>query len=106
MTTAPRPRPLLEKLKTVGGALAALNGLVVWAASFGLLTEQQSAATSATIALVPGVITTIGTLLSSFGVIKSGEQLVTPVEAPQDNAGRVLVPLDGPTRSRDIPSQR
>lgn len=103
MTATPRPRPLLDKLKTVGGALAALNGLVVWGASFGLLTEQQGAASSALIALVPGLVTAAGTVLSAFGVVKSGEPLVTPVSAPQDNEGRVLVPLAGAPRKKDIP---
>jgi hypothetical protein len=80
---ADRPRPLLAKLKSVGGALSALAGLVAWAASAGLLTVQQSAAPTAVLALVPGVITAVGALLASFGVVKSGEPLVTPVSDPK-----------------------
>jgi hypothetical protein len=92
-----RPRPLLEKLKTVGGVLAALSGLVAWGASAGLLTTQQSAASSALIALVPGVLTAVGALLASFGVVKSSEPLVTPTSDPRAEMvvdGRfTLVPL-------------
>jgi len=85
---ATRPRPILAKLKSVGGVLAALAGLVTWAASTGLLTTQQSAASSALLALVPGVITSVGALLASFGVVKSSEPLVTPLEDPR--AGMII----------------
>jgi hypothetical protein len=99
-----RPRPLMQKLRSVGGVLAALTGLVAWGTTFGLLTEQQGAATSATLALVPGVISTIGTLLTSFGVVKSGEKLVTPVSDPQDNAGsRLTASLSGMPKQRPEP---
>lgn len=105
MTTL-RPRPLLDKVKSVGGALAALTGLVSWGVSFGFLTEQQGASSSALLALIPGVIAAVGTVLTSFGVAKSSEPLVTPVSDPQDNAGCPLVPLQGATHPRDIPPQR
>lgn len=89
---AARPRPLMEKVRSVGGALAALTGLVAWGTSFGFLTEEQGGATAALLALVPGVIGAIGTVLTAFGVVKSGEKLVTPLSSPQDNRGVPLVP--------------
>lgn len=88
-----RPRPILAKLQSVGSVLAALAGLVSWAGSFGLLTTQQSAASSAALAVVPGVITAVGGLLVAFGVTKSSEPLVTPVEDPAVVIDGKLLPL-------------
>jgi hypothetical protein len=101
-----RPRPLLEKFRTVGGALAALTGLIAWGTSFGLLTEQQGAAGAALAALVPGVVSSVLALLTSFGVVKSGEQLVTPVSSPRDDQGRTLIPMRDTDFGSDVPRQR
>ena len=99
-----RPRPLMEKVRSVGGVLAALTGLVAWGTTFGFLTEQQGAAAAAALALVPGVIAAVGTLLTAFGVVRSGEKLVTPVIDPQDNAGnRLTASLSGMPKQRETP---
>jgi hypothetical protein len=90
MDITTRPRPLLEKVKSVGGAVAALGGLVTWAGSFGLLTVQQTATSSALLALVPGAFAAVVALLASFGVARAGEPLVTPLSDPRDNSGRAL----------------
>lgn len=90
---AVRPRPILAKLQSVGSVLAALAGLVSWAGSFGLLTTQQSAASSAVLALVPGMVTAVGALLVAFGVTKSSEPLVTPVSDPAIVVDGTLLPL-------------
>lgn len=87
-----RPRPLMQKVRSVGGVLAALTGLVAWGTTFGFLTEEQGAASAALLALVPGVIGAVGTVLTAFGVVKSGEPLVTPVSSPRDNEGNALRP--------------
>lgn len=87
-----RPHPILDKVKTVGGALSALTGLVAWGGTYGFLTATQTGATSAFIALVPAVLAAIGAVLTSFGVGKSSEPLVTPLSDPRDNAGRTLTP--------------
>lgn len=78
-----RPRPIRDKVKTVGGAVAALGGLVTWAGTFGLLTVTQTAASSALLGLVPGALAAVIALLGSFGVAKSAEPLVTPVSDPR-----------------------
>jgi hypothetical protein len=87
-----RPHPILDKVKTVGGALSALTGLVAWGGTYGFLTATQTGATSALLALVPGVVAGIGAVLTSFGVGKSAEPLVTPVSDPRNNAGDPLRP--------------
>jgi len=92
-----RPRPLMGKVRSVGSVLAALTGLVAWGTTFGFLTTDQGAASSALLALVPGVIAAVGTVLTSFGVVKSGEPLVTPVISPQNEYGNLLVPQDPPS---------
>lgn len=83
MDISTRPRPILEKVKTVGGAVAALGGLVTWAGTFGLLTVNQTATSSALLSLVPGALAAVIALLGSFGVAKSAEPLVTPVSDPR-----------------------
>lgn len=86
-----RPHPILDKVKTVGGVLSALTGLIAWAGTYGFLTATQTGATSALIALVPGVLAAGGSVLTSFGVGKSSEPLVTPLSDPRDNAGAQLL---------------
>jgi hypothetical protein len=103
VNTTSRPRPLLDKVKSVGGALAALTGLVAWATSFGFLTEQQGAASAALLALVPGIIGAVGTVLTSFGVVKSGEKLVTPLSSPMNNEGERLIPMPRRSDRTDTP---
>jgi hypothetical protein len=98
---ATRPRPLLGKLTTVGTALSALAGLVTWAASFGLLTVQQEAATSILLAGVPGIITAVSGVLVSFGVVKSSEPLVTPISDPAIVVDGALLPLTVDTNKPD-----
>ena len=93
-----RPHPILDKVKTVGGALSALTGLIAWAGTYGFLTVTQTAATSALVALVPGVLAGVGAVLTSFGVGKSSEPLVTPVSDPQNNVGQALVSTEAPQR--------
>jgi hypothetical protein len=91
-----RPHPILDKVKTVGGALSALTGLIAWAGTYGFLTVSQTEATSALVALVPGVLAGVGAVLTSFGVGKSSEPLVTPVSDPQNNAGQALLTARDP----------
>lgn len=98
-----QPRPLLDKVKSIGGALAALTGLVSWGVTFGFLTEEQGAASSALLALVPGVIAAVGTVLTAFGVVKSGEKMVTPLSSPMNNSGEKLVPLPRRGDRTDVP---
>lgn len=101
MDISTRPRPILDKVKTVGSATAALGGLVTWAGTFGLLSVTQTAAGSALLALVPGFLTAVIALLGSFGVAKSAEPLVTPVIDPRVQVGGQLVQLvatDAPAR--------
>lgn len=93
MDISTRPRPILEKVKTVGGAVAALGGLVTWAGTFGLLTVNQTATSSALLSLVPGALAAVIALLGSFGVAKSAEPLVTPVSDPRVQVGGQLVQL-------------
>lgn len=94
MDISTRPRPILDKVKTVGGAIAALGGLVTWAGTFGLLNQTQTTASSALLGLVPGIVAAVVSLLGAFGVAKAAEPLVTPVSDPAiiDARGR-LVPL-------------
>jgi hypothetical protein len=87
-----RPRPILDKVKTVGGAVAAIGGLVSWAGAFGLLNVTQTAASSALLGLVPGIVTAVLALLSAFGVAKAAEPLVTPMTDPRNDAGVPLLP--------------
>lgn len=101
MDISTRPRPILDKVKTVGGAIAALGGLVTWAGTFGLLSVEQTAASSALLALVPGVVASVVALLGSFGVAKAAEPLVTPLSDPRDDAGRPLA-VDAVPPRRDI----
>lgn len=100
-----RPRPILAKVKTVGGAVAALGGLVTWAGSFGLLSVEQTAASSALLALVPGAFAAVVALLGSFGVARAAEPLVTPVSDPYvlDDRGRMveLIAKASPTGDKD-----
>lgn len=95
-----RPRPILDKLNSVGSVLSALGGLVAWAGTAGLLTTQQTAASAGLLAIVPGVVTAVGGWLVAFGVTKSAEPLVTPVESPRNDKGETLVPTSTPERFR------
>lgn len=83
MDISTRPRPIFEKFKSVGGALSALAGLVAYLGTFGVMTTAQTTASSAVIAAVPGVLTLLGALLASFGVVRTSEPLVTPSIDPR-----------------------
>jgi len=96
MDITTRPRPILAKVKSVGGAVAALGGLVTWAGSFGLLSVQQTAASSALLGLVPGTFAAVVALLASFGVARAAEPLVTPMADPRNDEGTALVSVAEP----------
>lgn len=87
-----RPRPILDKFKTVGGAVAFLGTLVSAAATYGVLDAAEANATNALLVGIPTFVTLVTGALSAFGVVKASEPLVTPVEDPRNNAGVHLFP--------------
>ncbi|PRY35338.1 hypothetical protein [Umezawaea tangerina] len=87
-----RPRPILDKFRTVGGAVAFLGTLVSAGATYGVLDAAEASATNAVLVAIPGAVTLVTSLLAAFGVVKTSEPLVTPVSSPQDNFGAPLTP--------------
>lgn len=87
-----RPRPVKAAADRLGAWLSFATLVVGGLAPAGvkLLTDEQASALTATLAAVPGIVGTIAVLLTAFGIRKRAEPLVTPVEDPQDNAGRKL----------------
>lgn len=91
-----RPRPLrdeatlLVKLLGVGGSLAL--ALIGW----GVLTAVQGNALVGLLGAIPGLVNAITTVLTAFGLVSRVEPLVTPISAPQNNAGQDLRPPSPP----------
>lgn len=96
-----------KKAAKVVGSITVLIGLV---AGYGLVSTDQAQAVVAAAGAVPGVILAVGTIVggvlplvatlwTAFHVKSTAVDLVTPVAAPRDNDGNVLVPqaLDVPT---------
>lgn len=88
----PRPTPLRAAFRSVGGIISLVGAAIVFLGTWGVLSADQAHAIDALLAAVPGLITLGAALLASFGVVVKAEPLVTPLEDPQDDAGRRLVP--------------
>lgn len=91
-----RPTPLRDAFRTVGGAVSVVGSVVVFFASWGVLSSEQANAANALLAAVPTVITLVTGLAASFGIVAKAEPQVTPVSNPQDNDGVRLVPATLP----------
>lgn len=100
-----RPRPILEAFKSVGSAVALIGSIVTSLVGWGVLSATQGDAVNGLLGAIPGVVALATSLLAAFGVVKSSEGKVTPVEDPRNNAGQKLVAVaaDG---SYDITSLR
>jgi hypothetical protein len=86
-----RPRPILEAFKSVGSAVALIGSIVTSLVGWGVLSATQGDAVNGLLGAIPGVIALVTALLSAFGVVKSAEPKVTPIEDPRNNAGQPLV---------------
>jgi len=109
-----RPKPITDAVKYVGSGISAVLGVVQTLVTLGVLSDQQAAqinqlgtavndaavpladASSTIVAVVGGVITIATGMLASFGVAKTAESKVTPVEDPRDANGLPLASTVGP----------
>jgi hypothetical protein len=95
MDISKRPRPILEKFKTVGGGLAVAAGSLSSLVTLGVLHQAEADSVNGVLVAGAGLFTAVMTLLTTFGVVKSAEPLVTPVVDPRDDAGNRLVAAPG-----------
>lgn len=93
---ADRPRPLREAADDVARfhALWAAAGTAI--VSGGLISAATTNLITALLGLVPGALALIATIVGAKQVARTGEQLVTPVSEPRNNAGQRLVPAPEP----------
>lgn len=87
-----RPRPILEAFKSVGSAVALLGSVITSLVGWGVLSATQGDAVNGLLGAIPGLVALVTSLLAAFGVVKSSESKVTPLQDPRDNAGQELVP--------------
>lgn len=105
-----RPKPITDAVKVVGTVVSTALGVVQTLVTLNLISSAQAEqvaqlgaavtqvtpiladSTSVIVSSVGGLITIATGVLASFGVAKTAEAKVTPVEAPVDNYGRDLVP--------------
>lgn len=87
-----RPRPILDAFKSVGSAVALLGSIITSLVGWGVLSATQGDAVNGLLGAIPGLIALATSLLAAFGVVKSSEGKVTPLQDPRNNAGQQLVP--------------
>ena len=90
-----RPRPIFDKFKTIGGGLSVTAGALSSLVTLGVLHQAEADSINGVLVAGAGLLTTVMTLLTTFGVVKSSEPLVTPVVDPRDDAGNRLVAAPG-----------
>lgn len=106
---ADRPKPISDAVKYVGSGVSALLGVVNALVVMGVISHEQAAQLDAlgyavndatfpladvattTVGVVSGLVTLVAGVLASFGVAKTAESRVTPVEDPRNNDGQRLV---------------
>lgn len=87
----PQPRPILNAIKR--GAWETILGTVLTAAvTFGVLDTGQASALDNVAAAIATLLTAVTSALAQLHVLRKAEPKVTPVAAPRDNTGVVLVP--------------
>lgn len=86
-----RPRPIMDAFKSVGTAVAFIGSVVTSLVGWGVLSATQGDAVNGLLGAIPGAVGLVTALLSAFGVVKSAEPKVTPVDDPRNNAGQPLV---------------
>lgn len=110
MSHESRPKPIVDAVKYVGSGISAVLGVVQTFVVLGVLSSQQAQqieqlgyaanealplladSTSTIVAVVGGLITIATGVLASFGVAKTAESKVTPVDSPRDIEGHTLTP--------------
>ncbi|MDL5159389.1 hypothetical protein [Actinomycetospora termitidis] len=114
MSDVSRPKPITDAVKVVGSGISGVLGVVQTLVVLGVLNSQQAEAinelgyatsgalpvladaTSTIVAVVAGLIT-IGTgVAASFGVAKTAEPKVTPLESPRNADGVPLITSAAP----------
>jgi FtsH-binding integral membrane protein len=96
-----RPRPLQHAAKVWGRVVAGAGGVISALVTAGALTSDQGTAVAGTFTALDGLVvaTTVvvsagSALLTAFGVHRSAEPQVTPVDAPALVVDGELVPLE------------
>lgn len=92
LDTRNRPRPILEAFKSVGAAVALLGSIITSLVGWGVLSATQGDAVNGLLGAIPGLVALVTSLLAAFGVVKSSESKVTPLQDPRNDAGQQLVP--------------
>lgn len=105
-----RPKPITDAVKVVGTVISTALGVVQTLVTLNLISSAQADqvaqlgtaitevtpiladSTSVIVSSIGGLITLATGVLASFGVAKTAESKVTPLEAPIDNYGQALVP--------------
>ncbi|AXX32081.1 hypothetical protein KCV87_32115 [Actinosynnema pretiosum subsp. pretiosum] len=94
--------PLRGIGKRLAAALTVLGGTVGALATVGAITAEQDTAVRALLAAVAALLPAVTAVVTAFGVVRAGEEVVTPVADPRDDAGHALkaVPSAGGTASQ------
>ncbi|ATE56134.1 MULTISPECIES: hypothetical protein [Actinosynnema] len=82
--------PLRGIGKRLAATLTVLGGTVGALATVGAITAEQDSAVRALLAAVAALLPAVTAALTAFGVVRAGEEVVTPVADPRDDAGRAL----------------
>lgn len=99
-----RPNPLGAVASKVGGAWAAISGVVSALVAFGVLSGVQADAVTAAGEAAPGTITALGTVIAgvlpiisgvvaAFRTASAGKEVVTPMSDPRADDGTPLAPV-------------
>lgn len=92
MTTNDRPQPLQDAAVEVRTTEGFVMGASTFLVSGGLISLNTGNLITGLYGLVPGVLALLAAILGARHVVNSATPLVTPLAAPQDNAGKRLVP--------------
>jgi hypothetical protein len=100
-TTPPTPEttdrnPLRTVAKNVSIVVGMISTFVTSAVGFGVVTAVQGNALIGLFGILPGLLTAVGTALAAFTTAQAGEQHVTPLVDPRNDAGVRLVPDASP----------
>jgi cadmium resistance protein CadD (predicted permease) len=91
--TYPADRNPLQKVAgQVTKVVGILSALATSLVGYGIVTAVQGDAVTGLLGTLPGLLTLLGTAIAAFKTANKGEEVVTPVADPRDNAGTPLVP--------------
>lgn len=96
-----RPRPLVDAASITSKITGSIGTVVTMLVGWGLVSLVQQDVIEGLLGLLPGLVTSITSVLTAFGVVRRAEPLVTPLSDPRDDRRRPLVAL-GPEGRADL----